>query len=425
MLALGGIKREASPFASPLTVVRKKDGSVRICLDARGVNQRMVADCETPRPPEDLLQSFQSVRFMSTIDLRSSYWQIPLSPESTQYTAFLFNGQSYTYQVLPFGLKTAVGSFSRAMNVILGPEVAAKDARWQWTAVEQWAFDKTRELFLDTVLLKFPDFSKTFYLQTDGSGVALGVELYQLLDDGEHGVIGFASRILREPELLYTVTEKELLAIIFGLQKYPPGSSGLAGRSQNFPVVAPVLTSGGEAISAVFEASGLRELGDHFTNLRQLQLDDIFLGPMFRAKLGEGVAPDDSTPRLALSQVLTEEVIQAFHEQYGHFGVSKIYSMVRRYFFFPNMRRRIERLVKSCDLCQKTKYPNRGLCGEMNAIIAGNPGDLVTVDYYGPLPPSRSRVSYILVVSSYIVLVLAYSKITFLNHVFCVISSKR
>jgi hypothetical protein len=110
------------------------------------------------------------------------------------------------------------------------------------------------------------------------------------------------------------------------------------------------------------------------------------------------VQPDDSTPRLALPQVLTEEVIQAFNEQYGHFGVSKVYSMVRRCFFFQNMRRRIERLVKSCDLCQKTKYPNRGLCGEMNAIIAGNPGDLVTVDYYGPLPPSRSRVSYILVV---------------------------
>jgi hypothetical protein len=80
-------------------VVRKKDCSVRICLDMLWVNQRMVADCETPRPPEDFLQSFQSIRFMSTIDLRSSYWQIPLSPESTQYTNFLFNGQSYTYQV--------------------------------------------------------------------------------------------------------------------------------------------------------------------------------------------------------------------------------------------------------------------------------------------------------------------------------------
>jgi hypothetical protein len=50
--------------------------------------------------------------------------------------------------------------------------------------------------------------------------VALGVELYQLDDAGEHGVIGFASRMLRGPELLYTVTEKELLAIIFGLQKF-------------------------------------------------------------------------------------------------------------------------------------------------------------------------------------------------------------
>jgi hypothetical protein len=227
-----------------------------------------------------------------------------------------------------------------------------KGARWQWTAVERGAFDKTKELFLDTVLLKFPDFSKTFYLQTDGSGVALGVELYQLVDDGEHGVIGFASRILRGPELMYTLTEKELLAIIFGfhkyrtilsghspviwtdhyalkflkqcgllndrltrwslllnefdyevehipgkqnvvadtLSRYPPGSSGLPRRSQNCPVVAPVRTSGGEAISAVFEASGLRDLRDHFTNLRQLQLDDIFLGLMFRAKLGERVA---------------------------------------------------------------------------------------------------------------------------------------
>jgi hypothetical protein len=114
MIQLGVIKREASPFASPMTVVRKKDGSVRICLDARWINQQMVSDCA--RPPEDLFHSFPSMRFMSAIDLRSSYWQIPLSAESTQYTAFLFNG---TYQVLPFGLKTAVGSFSRAIDDLL------------------------------------------------------------------------------------------------------------------------------------------------------------------------------------------------------------------------------------------------------------------------------------------------------------------
>jgi hypothetical protein len=123
MERMGLIKRESSPFASPMTVVEKKDGTIRVCLDTRWVNQHMVADCEAPRPPEDLLHSFQSIRYMPVIDLRSSYWQIPLSPSSTPYTAFLFNGQSYTYQVLPFGLKTAVGSFSRSMDVVLGPEV--------------------------------------------------------------------------------------------------------------------------------------------------------------------------------------------------------------------------------------------------------------------------------------------------------------
>jgi hypothetical protein len=93
----GVIKRESSPFASAMTVVKKKDGTVRVCFDAGWVNQEMVADCEAPRPPEDLLHSFQSIRYISAIDLRSSYWQIPLSPLSTPYTAFLFNGQSYTY----------------------------------------------------------------------------------------------------------------------------------------------------------------------------------------------------------------------------------------------------------------------------------------------------------------------------------------
>jgi hypothetical protein len=96
---------------------------VRICLDARMINSKMIADCESPPATDELLRRFHGVRFMSTIDLRSSYWQIPLSPESRQYTAFLYNGRSYTYQVLPFELKTAVVSFSRAMDVVLGTEV--------------------------------------------------------------------------------------------------------------------------------------------------------------------------------------------------------------------------------------------------------------------------------------------------------------
>jgi hypothetical protein len=111
MERMGVIKRESSPFASPMTVVKKKDGTVRVCLDARWVNQQMVADCEAPRPPEDVLHSFQSIRCMSAIDLRSSYWQIPLSPSSTPYTAFLFLRLSSSRRTVP-----ASPSASNAIN---------------------------------------------------------------------------------------------------------------------------------------------------------------------------------------------------------------------------------------------------------------------------------------------------------------------
>jgi hypothetical protein len=154
-------------------------------------------------------------------------------------------------------------------------------------------------------------------------------------------------------------------------------------------------------------------------NLRQLQVDDPFLGPIFDARV-QGVEllanerfsqhfwvhqeiliffhPTDGTPKIALPESLAGDVIRSFHEQYGQFGITKVYSLMNRHFFLRKMRARIERFIKSCDVCQRCKFPNRALVGEMHPIIAENPGDLVTVDYYGPLPASRSRVTYIFVV---------------------------
>jgi hypothetical protein len=62
------------------------------------------------------------------------------------------------------------------------------------------------------------------------------------------------------------------------------------------------------------------------------------------------------------------------------------------------LRVKIELFIRSYDVCQKCKFPNLALSGEMHPIVAEQPGDLVTVDYYGLLPESRSRVSYIFVV---------------------------
>lgn len=147
MLELGVIKREASAYSSPMTVVKKKDGSVRICLDARVLNEHMVADCDTPPNVEELLQHLHVVGCLTTIDLRSSYWQIPLEKESRQYTAFSHNGRTFVYMVLPFGIKTAVGSFSRAIETILGPEIR----------------EFTRN-YIDDILVAHPILKHIFYI---------------------------------------------------------------------------------------------------------------------------------------------------------------------------------------------------------------------------------------------------------------------
>lgn len=97
MLDIGVIKREPSPYCSPMTVVRKKDNSVRICLDARTLNTKMVGDCESPPSIQEILQRFHHVKYLTSIDLTSSYWPVPLYPANRKYMAILYNGRTYTY----------------------------------------------------------------------------------------------------------------------------------------------------------------------------------------------------------------------------------------------------------------------------------------------------------------------------------------
>lgn len=62
------------------------------------------------------------------------------------------------------------------------------------------------------------------------------------------------------------------------------------------------------------------------------------------------------------------------------------------------MRERVRKFVRSCEVCQKSKFPVRKLVGTLNPILAEYPGQLVTVDYYGPLPEGRGKVAYVFVV---------------------------
>ena len=82
MLDIGAIRHSNSPWASPVVLVRKKDGSLRFCIDLRKLNARTVKDaCSLPRI-EDALDSLNGACIFISLDLKSGYWQVELDEES-------------------------------------------------------------------------------------------------------------------------------------------------------------------------------------------------------------------------------------------------------------------------------------------------------------------------------------------------------
>ena len=84
MMDTGIVKESSSPYASPLVVVKKKDGSNRMCVDYRKLNLVTVADPAPMTTAEDLFGKLGKCQYYSTIDLSKGYWQIPVTEENTR-----------------------------------------------------------------------------------------------------------------------------------------------------------------------------------------------------------------------------------------------------------------------------------------------------------------------------------------------------
>lgn len=115
LLSFGIIRKSNTPYINPVVIVDKKDGSIRICLDARELNKKLIDDHESPPRIESLFQSCHGIRLMTSLDLQNSFWQVPLSPESTKFTGFIINGKTYEFVVTPFGLRTSSAALERGL----------------------------------------------------------------------------------------------------------------------------------------------------------------------------------------------------------------------------------------------------------------------------------------------------------------------
>ncbi|XP_062614536.1 uncharacterized protein LOC134276295 [Saccostrea cucullata] len=119
MLEQGLITPSKSPWASPIVLVNKPDGTIRICVDYRKLNEITLTDPYPIPRMSEIFEKIGSAKYLSRFDLTKGYWQVPLAKETREKSAFITPFGLFEFTVMPFGMKTSPASFIRLMDRIL------------------------------------------------------------------------------------------------------------------------------------------------------------------------------------------------------------------------------------------------------------------------------------------------------------------
>jgi len=119
MLQQRVIEPAASEWASNIVLVKKKDGSLRCCVDYRQLNELTKKDAYPVPRQDDCIDSLSGSSWFTTVDLRCGYHQCSVRSEDTDKTAFVTRRGTFKFRTMPFGLCNAVATFQRLMDMVM------------------------------------------------------------------------------------------------------------------------------------------------------------------------------------------------------------------------------------------------------------------------------------------------------------------
>lgn len=555
------IEVSESAWSSPILLVPKPNNKWRFCVDYRSLNKVTKKDAYPLPYISSILDKLRNAQYITTLDIKSAYWQVPLSTDSKEYTAFTVPGRGlYQFKVMPFGLSNSPATWQRLIDkiitgdlepyaysylddiVLISPtfdlhlqmlekifqrltsagltlskdkcqfcresikylgyvvdrqglhvdpdkvtailnlptprnvknvrqvigtiswyrkfipnfsqllaplcSLLRKNSAFNWNSACDQAFKQIKQYLISAPILRCPDFGKPFYVQTDASGYGIGAVLSQRDDDGEH-VICYLSRSLTKAEAKFSTTERELLAVLFAVEKLRPYVEGYkfyvvtdhaslkwlanlreprgrlarwAIRLQQFDFevihrkgkdhVVPDLLS-----RSVPEISSLT-VGDYKDKWYKRMVTNVQKNPLkfpeWRVERSillkhlpsdyPEISQENDDWKIVIPKENRSEVIKKNHDDCtsGHMGIYKTFERIKSKYYWPKMKADITRYVRKCEICLAHKPENRsppGLMGSRPKV--SKPWQMISVDLIGPLPRSSQGYNYILVVADY------------------------
>lgn len=329
-----------------------------------------------------------------------------------------------------------------------------KGQKIQWNRESDEAFQKVKDALISAPVLSSPNFDKPFFIQTDASNSGLGAVLTQNIDD-EEKVIAFASRSLTKAERNYSVTERECLAVVFAVDKFRPYVEGvkftiitdhhsllwlnrmkdpagklarwsvklnqfsfdLLHRKGKFNVVPDALSRISPKIAALdaefYLGVNITDPDKSYVELRNKILSSPNKYPLWKVEnnyifkfIPHKSELETNIPdwKLLVPKEQRQNILKICHDAptASHFGFFKTIARVNLNYYWPKMRRFVQKYVARCEVCNAQKAPNVGQMGLMGKRKTVRfPFQIISIDIIGPLPRSTKGFSYILSITDW------------------------
>ncbi|GKB23761.1 transposon ty3-G gag-pol polyprotein [Tanacetum coccineum] len=403
MLENGFIRPGVSPWGAPVLIVKKKDGSIRLCIDYRELNRITIRN-RYPLPRiDDLFDQLQGAKYFSKIDLRSGYHQLRVREQDISKTAFHTRYGHYEFLVMPFGLTNAPVVFMDLMNRIFHEYLD----KFVIVFIDDSSLLQTASLWIHQRLKLSPN-GQTYY--GDGGESFLGLAgYYRCFVEGFSRLALPLTQLMRKGEKFVTggfqiysdASKKGLGCVLMQHGKVIAYASRQLKPYESVWMLVCVRGSGGYWASMRIESNLMLQI-------KEAQRDDGELWAIVQnvedGKHTEFSIDDDGVvwfeDRLCVpnDQALREKVMTEAHSSPFtiHPGSTKMYRDLKQYFWWNGMKQDVATFVSKCMTCQQVKIKHQRASGLLQK--KKNPleihvwkMDVISMDFVTGLPTTQKR----------------------------------